>query len=196
MPSKEPAVPRHSFIVNGKRVHVECEGDVRLLWVLLGIHGPKYGCGLRVCRACTCHINGKEFNPCSVPVSQIKHDDEITTIEGLAATVGKDLHPMQQAWIDHDVAQCGCCQPGQIMTAVGLVRRKQAEGQTMIEADLDQIRNICRCGTYARIREAIVAGEAGMHTEPKLTHTKKPTHTKKLTHTKKSTDTVSTAGSP
>jgi isoquinoline 1-oxidoreductase alpha subunit len=192
MPSKDPAVPRHSFIVNGKRVHVQCEGDVRLLWVLrdiLGINGPKYGCGLRVCRACTCHINGKEFNPCSVPVSQIKHDDEITTIEGLAATVGKDLHPMQQAWIDHDVAQCGYCQPGQIMTAVALVRRKQAAGEAVTEADLDQIRNICRCGTYARIREAIVAGEAGMHTKRKPTHKPKPTHKKKPTHK------VGTAGS-
>ncbi len=181
-------MPRHSFIVNGKRVHVECEGDVRLLWVLrdlLGIHGPKYGCGLRVCRACTCHINGKEFNPCSVPVSQIKPDDEITTIEGLAATVGgKDLHPMQQAWIDHDVSQCGYCQPGQIMTAVALVRRKQAAGETVTEADLDAIRNICRCGTYLRIREAIAAGEAAMHAQhastpahpPKTTHTPKPTH--------------------
>jgi isoquinoline 1-oxidoreductase alpha subunit len=179
MPSKETTVPRHSFIVNGKRVHVECEGDVRLLWVLrdlLGIHGPKYGCGLRVCRACTCHINGKEFNPCSVPVSQIKPDDEITTIEGLAATVGADLHPMQQAWIDHDVAQCGYCQPGQIMTAVALVRRKQAAGQTVTDADLDEIRNICRCGTYLRIREAIAAGEAAMHAQHPSTHRHTHTH--------------------
>ena len=124
-------MPSHSFIVNGKRVHVECEGDVRLLWVLrdlLGIHGPKYGCGLRVCRACTSFINGKAFNPCSVPVSKIKHDDEITTIEGLAATVKKPLHPMQQAWIDHDVAQCGYCQPGQIMNAVALVEEIRAAG--------------------------------------------------------------------
>ena len=176
-------MPRHSFIVNGKRVQVQCEGDVRLLWVLrdiLGINGPKYGCGVRVCRACTCHINGKEFNPCSVPVCQIKHDDEITTIEELAATVGKDLHPMQQAWIEHDVAQCGYCQPGQIMTAVALVRRKQAAGQAVTDADLDAIRNICRCGTYARIREAIVAGEAAMHTPRAQTH--RPAHKKKPTH--------------
>jgi isoquinoline 1-oxidoreductase alpha subunit len=185
MPTEEPTVPRHSFIVNGKRVHVQCEGDVRLLWVLrdiLGINGPKYGCGLRVCRACTCHINGKEFNPCSVPVSQIKHDDEITTIEGLAATVGKDLHPMQQAWIEHDVAQCGFCQPGQIMTAVALVRRKQAAGQTVTDADLDQIRNICRCGTYARIREAIVAGEAAMRAEHTQTGTPTDRHTQQRKH--------------
>jgi isoquinoline 1-oxidoreductase alpha subunit len=182
MPTEQRTVPRHSFIVNGQRVHVQCEGDVRLLWVLrdlLGIHGPKYGCGLRVCRACTCHINGKEFNPCSVPVSQIKRDDEITTIEGLAATAGAQLHPMQQAWIDHDVAQCGYCQPGQIMTAVALIKRKQATGQRVTDADLDQIRNICRCGTYSRIREAILAGEAAMHAQ----HTSKHTHTHTHKHT-------------
>ena len=86
----------------------------------------------------------------------------------------------QQAWVDHDVAQCGYCQPGQIMTAVALVRRKQAAGQTVTDADLDQIRNICRCGTYARIREAIVAGEVAMHTQHPQTH--KPTRTKKPTH--------------
>jgi isoquinoline 1-oxidoreductase alpha subunit len=176
---------RHTFIVNGKRVQVHCDGDVRLLWVLrdlLGITGPKYGCGLRVCRACTCHINGKAFNPCSVPVSKIRPDDEITTIEGLAATVDADLHPMQQAWLDHDVAQCGYCQPGQIMNAVALVRRSQAAGKKVTDADLDAIRNICRCGTYSRIRDAIIAGEAGMRparqkakAKPKHKH-KAPAH--------------------
>jgi isoquinoline 1-oxidoreductase alpha subunit len=113
----------HTFILNGKRVSVECDGQVRVLWVLrdlLGVHGPKYGCGLNVCKACTSHINGKAFHPCSVSISKIKATDEIVTIEGLAASVGKDLHPMQQAWLDYDVAQCGYCQPGQIMTAVSL----------------------------------------------------------------------------
>jgi isoquinoline 1-oxidoreductase alpha subunit len=159
-------MPRHSFILNGKRVTVDCEGSVRLLWVLrdlLGVHGPKYGCGLEVCKACTSHINGKAFNPCAVPVSQIKPGDEITTIEGLGATVGKELHPMQEAWLELDVAQCGYCQPGQIMTAVALVERARSEGRQITEADLDGIRNVCRCGTYPRIREAIRAGEAGMH---------------------------------
>jgi isoquinoline 1-oxidoreductase alpha subunit len=166
-------VPRHTFIVNGKRVDVDCAGDVRLLWVLrdlLGIHGPKYGCGLRVCRACTCHINGKAFNPCSVPVSKLKRDDEITTIEGLPATVGKPLHPMQQAWLDYDVAQCGYCQPGQIMTAVALVEELQATGREVTDADLDTIRNVCRCGTYFRIREAIKAGATAMHAEARHEH--------------------------
>lgn len=126
---------------------------------LLGIHGPKYGCGLDVCKACTCHINGKAFNPCSVPVSQIKPHDRITTIEGLPATVGRKLHPMQQAWLDFDVGQCGYCQPGQIVEAVALVKEK---GRNITEADLDGIRNICRCGTYPRIREAIKAAAAQM----------------------------------
>jgi isoquinoline 1-oxidoreductase alpha subunit len=158
-------VPNHTFILNGKQVSVDCDDSVRVLWVLrdlLGVHGPKYGCGLNVCKACTSHINGKAFHPCSVSVSEIKPTDEITTIEGLAATVGKDLHPMQQAWLDLDVAQCGYCQPGQIMTAVALAKDVQAQGRQITDADLDGIRNVCRCGTYPRIREAITAGSAQM----------------------------------
>jgi isoquinoline 1-oxidoreductase subunit alpha len=158
-------VPTYSFILNGEKVSVDIEGTERLLWVLrdvLGVTGPKYGCGLRVCRACTSHINGLAFNPCAVPVNQIKPTDEITTIEGLPATVDEDLHPMQQAWLDYDVAQCGYCQPGQIMTAVALVEQVQSEGREITQSDLDGIRNICRCGTYYRIREAIVAGAKNM----------------------------------
>jgi isoquinoline 1-oxidoreductase alpha subunit len=158
-------MPTYSFILNGGKVSVNVEGTERLLWVLrdiLGVTGPKYGCGLRVCRACTSHINGLAFNPCSVPVSQIKPTDEITTIEGLPATVDETLHPMQQAWLDYDVAQCGYCQPGQIMNAVALVKQAQSEGRAITEADLDSIRNICRCGTYYRIREAIVEGAKNM----------------------------------
>jgi isoquinoline 1-oxidoreductase alpha subunit len=126
---------------------------------LLGVHGPKYGCGLEVCKACTCHINGKAFTPCGVRVGDLSPDDEITTIEGLAATVGRDLHPMQEAWIDHDVAQCGYCQPGQIMAAVALVR---ARGGAVSDDDLDTLRNLCRCGTYVRIRDAIKDGATRM----------------------------------
>jgi isoquinoline 1-oxidoreductase alpha subunit len=158
-------MPTHSFILNGKQISVECEDDVRLLWVLrdlLGVNGPKYGCGLEVCKACTSHINGKAFNPCSVPVSDIQPTDEITTIEGLPATVSMDLHPMQQAWLEYDVAQCGYCQPGQIMAAVALVKEVRASGRQITDADLDGLRNVCRCGTYPRIREAIAAGAANM----------------------------------
>jgi len=158
-------VSSHTFVLNGTQVTVEADDNVRLLWVLrdlLGVTGPKYGCGLEVCKACTSHINGKAFNPCSVPVSQIKPTDEITTIEGLAGTVGQDLHPMQQAWLAQDVAQCGYCQPGQIMAAVAKVKQAKAEGRQLTDDDLDQIRNICRCGTYSRIRAAIKAGAQNM----------------------------------
>ena len=158
-------MPSHTFKLNGTQVTVDVEDNVRLLWVLrdvLGITGPKYGCGLDVCKACTSHINGKAFNPCSVPVSQIQDTDEITTIEGLPATVGQDLHPMQQAWLRHDVAQCGYCQPGQIMAAVAKVKQVRAEGREITDADLDELRNICRCGTYARIREAVKDGAQNM----------------------------------
>jgi isoquinoline 1-oxidoreductase alpha subunit len=158
-------VPVHKFILNGKQVSVDCPDDVRLLWVLndlLGVFGPKYGCGLGVCQACTSHINGKAFNPCSVPISQIKPTDKITTIEGLAATVGKPLHPVQQAWLDFDVAQCGYCQPGQIMTAVAKIKAAKAQGRNVTDADVDQIRNVCRCGTYPRIRQAIKAASTKM----------------------------------
>ena len=158
-------MPSYSFILNGKKVSVDVEADVRLLWVLrdiLGVTGPKYGCGLRVCRACTCHINGLAVNPCGVQISDVSPTAEITTIEGLPATVGKPLHPMQQAWLDADVAQCGYCQPGQIMTAVALVKEVQSQGRQITEADLDSIRNICRCGTYVRLRQAIIAGAKNM----------------------------------
>ncbi|GAA0430623.1 isoquinoline 1-oxidoreductase alpha subunit [Actinoplanes campanulatus] len=156
-------MPEHTFRVNGEQVTVDVDSDVRLLWVLrdiLGVTGPKYGCGINVCKACTSHLNGRAFNPCAVPVRDLGPGDEVTTIEGLAATAGADLHPMQQAWLDHDVVQCGYCQPGQIMAAVDLVRRVAAEGREITDADLDGIRNICRCGTYARIREAIRAAAA------------------------------------
>lgn len=156
---------QHTFRVNGEPVTVDVADDVRLLWVLrdvLGITGPKYGCGINVCKACTSHINGKAFNPCSVQVKDIGPDDEITTIEGLPDTVGADLHPMQEAWLERDVAQCGYCQPGQIMAAVALVRKVRAEGRQITDADLDGIRNVCRCGTYTRIREAVRDGAERM----------------------------------
>ena len=156
---------KHTFILNGKPVTVDVDDDVRLLWVLrdvLRVTGPKNGCGINVCKACTSHVNGKAFNPCSVRVADIAPDDEITTIEGLPDTVGADLHPMQEAWLEHDVAQCGYCQPGQIMAAVAKVRQVRREGRDLTDADLDEIRNVCRCGTYSRIREAIRAGAARM----------------------------------
>ncbi len=156
---------QHTLNLNGESVTVDAEDDVRLLWVIrdiLGVTGPKYGCGINVCKACTSHINGKAFNPCAVKVSDIGEKDEITTIEGLADTVDSDLHPMQEAWIDKDVAQCGYCQPGQIMAAVAKVRQCAAENRKLDDAAIEEIRNICRCGTYNRIREAIYAGAENM----------------------------------
>ena len=158
-------MPTHTFRLNGEQVTVDAPDDERLLWVLrdlLGVTGPKYGCGINVCKACTSHLNGRAANPCAIPVRDLRPSDEVTTIEGLPATVGADLHPMQEAWLDQDVAQCGYCQPGQIMAAVALVRSVKEEGRTITESDLDGIRNICRCGTYPRIREAIRAGAENM----------------------------------
>jgi isoquinoline 1-oxidoreductase subunit alpha len=158
-------MPMQTFVLNGSTVTVDVSNDVRVLWVLrdlLGVTGPKYGCGINVCKACTSHINGKAFNPCSVRVGDLKPRDQVTTIEGLADTTPGDLHPMQQAWLDRDVAQCGYCQPGQIMAAVALVKKVRREGRDLRESDLDQIRNICRCGTYVRIREAIEQGARNM----------------------------------
>ncbi|MBB6628418.1 (2Fe-2S)-binding protein [Nocardioides sp. KIGAM211] len=158
-------MPKQTFVLNGKSITVNVHDDVRVLWVLrdlLGVTGPKYGCGINVCKACTSHINGKAFNPCSVRVGDLTKDDEVTTIEGLPDTVGKELHPMQQAWIDRDVPQCGYCQPGQIMAATALVKKVRREGRSIRESDLDEIRNICRCGTYTRIREAIKQGARNM----------------------------------
>ena len=158
-------MPRQTFILNGKTVTVDVHDDVRVLWVLrdlLGVTGPKYGCGINVCKACTSHVNGRAFNPCAVRVGDLAPDDEVTTIEGLPDTVGADLHPMQEAWLEYDVAQCGYCQPGQIMAAVAKVKQARAQGHEITDSDLDEIRNVCRCGTYSRIREAIKAGSTKM----------------------------------
>jgi isoquinoline 1-oxidoreductase alpha subunit len=144
-------MPRYSLTVNGKAVTVEAPADLPLLWVLrdkLGITGPKYGCGVGVCRACTSHLDGKEIQPCTVPVADCA-GREVTTIEGLAD--GDKLHPVQQAWLEEDVAQCGFCQPGQIMAAAALLSRTP----TPTDEDIDKIENVCRCGSYFRIRKAI-----------------------------------------
>lgn len=147
-----------SFTLNGKVVNVDAPGDLALLWVLrdkLGITGPKYGCGTNVCKACSCLINGKATPTCVTSVASVAGKN-VTTIEGLAN--GDVLHPVQQAWLDRDVAQCGFCQPGQIIAAVDLLSRTR----TPTDADIDAIENMCRCGTYGRIREAIKAAATMM----------------------------------
>ena len=151
-------MPTYSFTVNNQPVSVDAPAGMALLWVLrdkLGITGPKYGCGVNACKACTCLVNGQGVTTCSVKVSDVQ-GKSVTTIEGLAN--GNQLHPVQQAWLDLDVPQCGFCQPGQIMAAVDLLRRTR----TPTDADIDAIENMCRCGTYGRIREAIKAAAAAM----------------------------------
>jgi len=144
-------MPNQSFTVNNTAVNVDAPDGLALLWVLrdkLGITGPKYGCGLNVCKACTCLVDGKAVQTCVTKVSSVR-GKKVTTIEGLAN--GNTLHPVQQAWLDLDVPQCGFCQPGQIMAAVDLLRRTKSP----TDADIDAIENMCRCGTYGRIRQAI-----------------------------------------
>jgi isoquinoline 1-oxidoreductase subunit alpha len=151
-------MPIYNLTVNNQAVTVDAPANMALLWVLrdkLGITGPKYGCGLDVCKACTCLVNGKAVSTCAVKVSEVANK-KVTTIEGLAN--GNTLHPVQQAWLDRDVPQCGFCQPGQIMAAVDLLSRTK----TPSDADIDAIENMCRCGTYGRIREAIRAAAAMM----------------------------------
>lgn len=138
--------------VNGQTHTLDIEPDMPLLWAIrdeIGLTGTKFGCGIAQCGACTVHIDGVAMRSCSVTVSSAS-GKEITTIEGLASPDGK-LHPVQAAWIAEDVPQCGYCQSGQIMAASALLRQKA----NPTDADIDGITNICRCGTYIRIRRAI-----------------------------------------
>jgi isoquinoline 1-oxidoreductase alpha subunit len=142
-----------SFRINSKTVTFDGDGATPVLWVIrdeLGMTGTKYSCGVGACGACTVHINGMARRSCITPVSAIA-GKTITTIEGLAASDEK-LHPVQQAWLEHDVPQCGFCQPGQIMATVDFLKRHPNPSDEDID---NNITNICRCGTYARIRKAI-----------------------------------------
>jgi isoquinoline 1-oxidoreductase subunit alpha len=144
-----------SFTVNGKQVSVEAEADTPLLWVLrddLGMTGTKFGCGIAACGACSVHVDGAITRSCSVPVSEIA-GKAVTTIEGLKGADGV-LHKVQQAWIDAQVPQCGYCQSGQIMAAVALIEQVGTPSDAQID---EAMTNICRCGTYPRIRTAILA---------------------------------------
>ena len=140
--------------INGQPHTLDIEPEMPLLWVLrdeLGITGPKFGCGIGVCGACTVHVNGAAVRSCSLPVGDVK--GAVTTIEGLAPAGA--LHAVQQAWITHQVAQCGYCQPGQIMTTAAFLAQNPAPTDAEIAAALSA--NLCRCGTYPRIREAVHA---------------------------------------
>ncbi len=140
--------------MNDRPRELAVEPEMPLLWVLrgeLGIKGPKYGCGIGQCGACTVHMNGEAVRSCVVPASAAA-GKRIVTIEGLAR--GERLHRVQQAWIDHQVPQCGYCQGGQILAAVALLRRHPHPTDRQID---EAMTNVCRCGTYVRIRAAIHA---------------------------------------
>jgi isoquinoline 1-oxidoreductase alpha subunit len=138
--------------INGKNYEVDAEDQTPLLWVIreqVGLTGTKFGCGIAQCGACSIHLNGALARSCVIPLSSIKSSDKITTIEGLSKD---DSHPIQKAWLQVDVPQCGYCQSGQIMAASALLKRKARP----TDQDIDEaMTNICRCGTYQRIRQAI-----------------------------------------
>jgi isoquinoline 1-oxidoreductase subunit alpha len=142
------------FTVNGRPREVDVEPEMPLLWVLrdeLDIKGPKYGCGIGQCGACTVHVDGEPARSCTLPISKLA-GRRVVTIEGLAQ--GERLHPVQQAWIDHQVPQCGYCQGGQILAAVALLRKYPQPTDRQVD---EAMTNLCRCGTYARVRAAIQA---------------------------------------
>jgi isoquinoline 1-oxidoreductase alpha subunit len=149
-----------NFTLNGKVQTVDVSSEMPLLWVLrdtLNMTGTKFGCGMALCGACTVHVNGEATRSCITPISSVS-GKKVTTIEGLSAD---GTHPVQQAWMSEDVPQCGYCQSGQIMSAVALLAKKS----NPTDADIDDAMsgNICRCGTYQRIRKAIhrAAGQSG-----------------------------------
>jgi len=138
--------------VNGTERQVDAPEDMPLLWVLrdlLGLTGTKYGCGMAQCGACTVHLDGQAVRACATPLSAVG-DRRVTTIEGLSPD---GSHPVQKAWVEHDVVQCGYCQPGQIMSAAALLAQNPDPSDA--EIDVAMAGNICRCGTYQRIREAV-----------------------------------------
>lgn len=138
--------------INGQTHNIDVEPDTPLLWVLrdnVGLTGTKYGCGIAQCGACTVHVNGEAVRSCVLPVSEAENK-QITTIEGLAEN--GTLHRVQKAWVDHDVPQCGYCQTGMIMAVAALLKQKPKPTDADINND---ITNICRCGTFQQVREAI-----------------------------------------
>ena len=138
--------------INGKNYEVKAESDTPLLWVIreyVGLTGTKYGCGIAQCGACSVHVNGQILRSCAVPLSAIKASDKIVTIEWLSSN---SSHPVQKAWAEVVVPQCGYCQSGQIMAAAALLKSKKNPSDLEID---EAMSNICRCGTYQRIREAV-----------------------------------------
>ena len=150
------------FVINGRPTRVDVPANMPLLWVIrdvLNLRGTKYGCGVALCGACTVHINGEATRSCITPISEVA-GKKVTTIEGLSADLS---HPVQKAWIEVDVPQCGYCQSGQIMSAAALLAKKPRPTDAEVDDAMSGI--ICRCGTYQRIREAIHRA-AQMHAAP------------------------------
>ena len=153
-----------TLTVNGQTHTVDLEPEMPLLWAIretLGLTGTKFGCGISACGACTVHLNGKAVRSCTLPLSAVGEGATITTIEGLAA--GDALSAVQQAWVTHQVPQCGYCQSGMIMAVTALLTERPNPTDDEIDAS---ITNICRCGTFARVRQAIHAvaqGHGGHH---------------------------------
>ncbi|WP_374764410.1 (2Fe-2S)-binding protein [Yunchengibacter salinarum] len=148
------------FSLNGETVRFDGDGEMPLLWYLrdlAGMTGTKFGCGKGLCGSCTVHLDGGAVRSCQTPMSSLEDGAEVTTIEGLAS--GDGLHPVQEAWIAHDVPQCGYCQAGQIMQAAALLSDNPAPSDDEIENAMWG--NLCRCGTYQRIRKAIRAASNG-----------------------------------
>jgi isoquinoline 1-oxidoreductase alpha subunit len=144
---------KFNFTLNGSRTEVDLDPSTPLLWVLrdhLGLTGTKFGCGVAQCGACTVHVNDEAVRSCAYTIDAVE-GARVTTIEGLSKS---GPHPLQKAWIEHQVPQCGYCQPGFIMAAAALIRQQPKPSEADIEAS---ITNICRCGTYARIKRAILA---------------------------------------
>jgi len=151
-------MPKFDVKVNGRSHTVDVDADTPLLWAIreqVGLTGTKYGCGVAQCGACSVHINGALVRSCAMPVGSVKATDKIVTIEGLSAT---SSHPVQKAWAAVDVPQCGYCQSGQIMAAAALLKRNPKPTDQDID---DAMSNICRCGTYQRIRAAVHMAAGG-----------------------------------
>ena len=146
----------YTLNINNQSLTVNAEPDTPLLWVIrdeLDLTGTKFGCGMALCGACTVHVDGNAIRSCSTPVSSIG-SKKVTTIEGVAKdSIEGEFHPVQQAWIDENVPQCGFCQTGQIMTAIALLDKNPNPSDSDIDSAMAG--NICRCGTYERIRKAI-----------------------------------------
>ncbi len=164
---------KYALNINNQKVQVEAEPDTPMLWVIrdyVGLKGTKFGCGMGLCGACTIHLDGQAIRSCQTPISSVKATSKITTIEGIAANID---HVVQKAWIEEQVPQCGYCQSGQIMSAVALLKSNPNPS----DEDIDNYMagNICRCGTYVRIRKAIHLAANELKSEKSKTKTVKAT---------------------